>query len=142
MRRFLIGSLLILLVPSAHAGFVKQDWLVGDQAAVTDTSTGNTWLRAEYTYGLSSAQVLSMTAEGGSLYGWRIATSEEVAGLLGGVWDSLAANPFSTWGTNLSQQAVASDLMRHIEFFDLFGGLYSYPSSRIRVEVKGLLAVN
>lgn len=72
-----------LISTQASAAFVSTDWKVaGDKGAVLDTDTGVEWLNLDATRGWTLAQAIAETSDGGSLQGWRLPSSSEVAAML------------------------------------------------------------
>lgn len=133
----LTGFLLATLTNAAHAAFMTQDWATtGDKGIVTDTNTGKQWLRADFTHGQSSATMQARLAQGGDLYGWRIANSSEVFGLLSGVWGEDSLNPASTWYSYNANRLTGADFGL-ITLFEYFGGAYSSPSGNMNLDVFG-----
>lgn len=72
-----------LISAQANAAFVSTDWKSqGDAKATLDTETGIEWLDLNLTTGKSIIDVKQLIKEGGSLFGWRLPTTNEVESLM------------------------------------------------------------
>jgi len=90
---------LITVLPLyVNAAIISADWLAeGDNLITRDSNSGLEWLDLTVTSNLSRNYVNSQRVIGGDYYGWRYATSDEVAGFFdafGGV------GPYNGWSTN------------------------------------------
>lgn len=121
----------------ASAAFTTSDWAtVGDKGMITDTTTGKQWLNGYFTTVQNTTQIMERLAVGGDLYGWRVATSSEVSGLLSQFWTAESLNPFSSWTQNMNTQFVGYDT-DFLDFHTQFGGNYGYQSTSLLLSSVG-----
>lgn len=125
VREMLVGTKkTVLLAASALlAGpLVANAAFVNDGSYMEDTTTGLYWLNLNSTVDQSYNQVLSETGVGGSLAGWQIATSTQVATLFSDA--GIPAGIVSGFGTNtyLAQATNLASAIGSLPYFSPGGG--------------------
>lgn len=132
------AALSLVTALPASAAFSTHDWAAtGDNGIIMDSTTGKQWLRGDFTSRHNTTDIMARLAEGGDLYGWRVAHSYEVAGLLSQFWTEDVLNPFSQWGNNISTSRHLGQEETFLDFYALFGGSHSYPNSYMYVNSIG-----
>ena len=102
-------AVLVALSPQAHATLVEAGWNTPeDKLLLLDTDTGLEWLDLPLTAGMSVSEVLSQMSPGGTLEGFRYATSDEVHAL----FQSAQIPDLNTW--SMGNYNPVCDLVRRI----------------------------
>ena len=107
LRKIRLSAVAMGLLISAS---LTQAALIDNTTFTTDEATGLDWLDMNYTDGNSYNQTLAEISAGGSLVGWRFATSAEFDGLI----NAAVGSPYTQVGND---PAIYSEMVALINLF-------------------------